>query len=159
MYLNPNYINVFHIVVVAPLLILIGLGKIPQEYLRWLILLGVFVALFHLYRLISRMNASPTVEKMDGTTQKINGLNIHYIRMFDSSPGFETPVLNAKQNDVVIWTNVGEVEHTVTEVNEAFNSGYMKPGDRFSVKFTDKGVYDYYSAPDQGWMVGRVLVN
>ena len=71
--------------------------------------------------------------------------------MFDSDPGYSTPKLVIKAGDVVIWTNVGEIEHTVTsakldrypqgimEPSGEFNSGYMKPGMSFAIKFTQKG--------------------
>lgn len=165
--LNPKFVSVFHIVFVAPLLILIGLGKFPDEYKKWLVVLGVIVGLYHLIRLIALMRAPEhmTVESGEGIEMEypmndvINGLNVHHIRMFDSSPGFEVPLINIKQGDVIVWSNVGEVQHTVTEKDDLFDSGYLKPGERFSVRFTEKGTFDYRSIPDEGWMIGRVIVN
>ena len=46
----PKLVSAFHIVIVAPLLILIGLNKIPDQYKKWLVLLGVVVGVYHLIR-------------------------------------------------------------------------------------------------------------
>jgi plastocyanin len=166
--MNPKLVSSFHIVIVAPLLILLGLDKFPSAYKKWLVVLGIIVGVYHLYRLcnlmrvnegmhnINRINHSETLTQDKPLV--VNNLVIHQVRMFDSSPGYEFPILTIKQNDVVVWNNVGEVEHTVTEVNESFDSGYLKPGERFSVRFTEKGEFNYFSIPQEGWMVGKIVV-
>lgn len=191
--MNQKLLSLFNIVIIAPLFILIGMGKFPHDYKKWLILLGIIIIIFNLWRLYMLVK-NGNVEGMyvTGTTigevgivddrnepdnanigcgvppdttyggsevEVINGLNVYHIRMFDSSPGYETPLIRIKQGDVIVWSNVGEVMHTVTEKDFLFNSGYMKPGGRFSVRFTEKGEFDYYSIPDEGWMVGKVIVS
>ena len=174
----PKLISAFHIVIVAPLLILIGLNKIPDQYKKWLVLLGVIIGVYHLINLCrlmrygrGRRTEGMSVEDMSvegegihtimdtSNVENINGLNVHHMRIFDSSPGYEFPLIEIKQGDVIVWSNVGEVEHSVTHVDQLFNSGYMKPGERFSVRFTEKGTFDYYCMLNRGWMIGRVIVN
>lgn len=161
--LNPKFVSAFHIVVVAPLLILVGLDKFPEKYKKIFVVLGAIVLLYHSWRLYKLMSHDGSIrhmtENMAGSVSEINGMNIHHIRMYDSSPGYENPVVQIKAGDVVVWSNVGEVEHTVTAVDESFDSGYMKPGERFSVRFVNKGSYDYYSVPQLGWMIGKIIVN
>lgn len=42
---------------------------------------------------------------------------------------------------------------------EPWNSGYLLPGQAFSVTFTADGVYDYYCVPhEMAGMVGRIVV-
>jgi plastocyanin len=160
LYINPKIVSAFHIVFVAPLLIIIGLGKFPAKYNYLLVILGVIVAIVHLCRLM-RLSGQEFMTNQSGNTvsQELSNMKVHYIRMFDSSPGFETPVLNISQGDVVVWSNVGEVQHTVTDLDNMFDSGYMKPGDNYSIRFTEKGVFNYYSIPDEGWMAGRIIVS
>lgn len=50
----PNLINLVHIFVVAPLLLSVGTGNFPQQYNQLLVVLALFVAVFHLYRLSVR---------------------------------------------------------------------------------------------------------
>ena len=152
--LNPKLVNLIHIVLVAPLLAALALDKFPQEYKKYVLYLAILVAVYHLYKLYKSSASNNLFEGLD-----INGSYIHHIRMFDSSPGYEKPNLCIKQGDVVVWSNVGEIDHTVTGVNNEFNSGYMKPGDRFSVKFSEKGVFNYYCMVSRGWMIGKITVN
>lgn len=149
--LDPKLVSAIHVLIVAPLLILVGQNKVPDQYRQYILYLGVGVGLYHLFRLMKLMNVVEGMCQLDGT-------NVRNIKMFDSSPGFENPNLTVKVGEIVVWTNVGEVEHTVTSDNLDFNSGYLKPGESFSVKFTNPGKYNYHSIPDKGWMVGCITV-
>jgi plastocyanin len=57
----------------------------------------------------------------------------------------------------VTWTNNDPVAHTVTDVNQAWDSGLFDQGYTFSKEFTEPGVYDYYCIPHP-MMIGRVVV-
>jgi len=142
-------INLFHIFIVAPILWLIGTGKL-EEYKHYLTWVAVLIVLYHGYRLFT----SNKTECMDS----VSGSPIHYIKMFDSSPGYSKPKLHINLGDVVVWTNIGEIEHTVTGLNNEFNSGIMKPGDSFSVKFDHEGAFEYMCLVERGWMKGLIIV-
>lgn len=143
-------VNIFYILVLAPLLIALSLGLVPKQFNMGFVILAILIAGYHLFLLLGNMGI---IEGMG----PING-DVHYVRMFDSSPGFDLPVLHIKQGDMVVWMNVGEVQHTATEVNQRFNSGYLRPGDKYSVRFRNKGTFDYYSIPQKGWMIGQIVV-
>lgn len=146
-------INLLHIIFVAPLLILLATNNVPQRFMKLIILIAIIVMIFHSYKLFSYIVMGKEHMEM------INGSKVHYIKLYDSHPGYDRQILNIKEGEVVVWTNVGAVEHTVTEVNNEFNSGYMKPGDSFSIKFHQKGTFDYYSIPQKGWMLGKIIVS
>ena len=143
-------INLMHILLVAPLLYALGTNKFPEEYKQYIVWLAIFVVLFHLYRF-----CTSTTEGM----KSLYGSNIHHINMFDSSPGYDQPHLEIKKGDIVVWTNVGEIEHTVTSDNGEFNSGYLKPGENYSVKFDFPGEFYYHCIYHTGWMKGEIVVH
>jgi plastocyanin len=148
----PEMINLLHILLVGPLLVAIGSDKIPDYCKPCLVVLGILIIVYHLYVLFTR-------KQTEGLVTKLNGSNIHYVKMFDASPGYDIPNLAVKIGDIVVWTNVGELEHSVTSSTGDFNSGKMKPGDTFSVKFHNPGTYNYYCINHKGWMHGVVLVS
>lgn len=165
-----NLINAVHILVVAPLLYAVGSGRLPQEYNQYLVYLAVIVLAYHLWRLVTRMQLVKKVKQIsltEGMSGEVSTCKaVHYIKMFDSSPGYSHPVLKVREGECVIWTNIGEVEHTVTSSESdnytkhdgMFNSDYMKPGENFAVQFLEKGSYPYYCILHKGWMRGRVDV-
>jgi len=117
------------------------------------------------------MKGSKKVEVVSLTEGLANGIdcaldNVHCIDMFDSNPGYSNPVLNLKLNDIVVWKNIGEVDHTVTSTSTDggmhpdghFDSGPLKPGQAFAVKFIATGEYPYYCVLHKGWMRGKIIV-
>ena len=149
----PNYyqlINLFHIFIVVPFLWALATNRFPEEYKQYILWLLVLIVLYHSYRFY--MNYS--IEGMESVGKS----GVHHIKMFDSLPGYDKPRLVIKPGNIVVWTNVGELEHSVTSDNELFNSGYLRPGDSFSMKFTQPGTYPYYCIDHKGWMMGVVIV-
>lgn len=146
---NRKLINLFHLLFVAPLLWALATNKVPENYKQYVVWLAFIVALFHLYRLLSN--------KKEGM-ENVFGSNVHQIKIFDSSPGYDQPKITIKKGDIIVWTNIGEVEHTVSADNEQFNSGYLKPGEHYSVKFDFPGEYYYSCLYHKGWMKGLVIV-
>lgn len=57
----------------------------------------------------------------------------------------------------VTWTNVGEVAHTVSADDGAFDSGDLDPGDTFEHTFEEAGTYSYVCAFHPN-MVGTIEV-
>ncbi|QKF93619.1 blue type 1 copper protein [Fadolivirus algeromassiliense] len=146
---NRKLINLFHVLVVAPLIWALATNRIPENYKQYIVWLALAVALFHLYKFV--------VSRTEGM-ESVFGSNVHQIKIFDSSPGYDQPKLTVNKGDIIVWTNVGEVEHTVTADNDQFNSGYIKPGEHFSVKFDFPGEYYYSCMYHKGWMKGVVIV-
>ena len=147
--------DLFSILIVAPILIALGTDRFPESYKWILVVLAIIVVVCHGYRLIK----SRSVSSVEGLNTNITGTKVHYITMFDSSPGYNIPVIRIAQGDVIIWKNIGELDHSVVSSDDIFDSGYMKPGDSFSVQFNKQGTYYYYDADERGWMHGVVIVN
>lgn len=148
----PNYsklINLVHIFIIAPFLWALATDRFPEEYKQYILWLVVALVIFHTYKLFIKT----TIEGMDSI-----GSSVHHIKMFDSLPGYDKPNLMIKPGSIVVWTNVGEVEHSVVSDNEHFNSGVLRPGESFSMKFEYPGTYPYYCMDHRGWMMGVVIV-
>jgi plastocyanin len=56
---------------------------------------------------------------------------------------FGPVVLRVEPGQVVSWKNYDPVEHTLTAAGGTFDA-VLKPGEGFSFKFVDAGVYPYY---------------
>ena len=166
-------INILHIAIIAPILYLMGANKLPEQYKKYLIPLAIIVLVFHVYKLAKSMNIIKRVKEvslLEGMEEQAVGTPIHHIKMFDSNPGYSTPKLTINVDDIVVWTNIGEVQHTVTsatadsfdqgwmEPSGEFHSGYMRPGQTYAIKFTTAGTYPYYCLNHKGWMQGIIIV-
>ena len=57
----------------------------------------------------------------------------------------------------VTWTNNDPVDHTVTDVYQAWDSGLFGAGATFSKTFDAPGEYTYYCIPHP-MMIGKVIV-
>ena len=55
----------------------------------------------------------------------------------------------------VVWTNEGEMPHTVTAHDGSFASPVLYPGDYYMVTFYEPGTYTYQCSD---WMQGSVTV-
>ena len=67
-------------------------------------------------------------------------------------------VLVIKQHTTVTWVNEDpEMIHTVTEVDGAFDSGFMQTGDTWSYHFDEVGEFEYFCTPHP-WMRAKVIV-
>ena len=159
MFHNISYktaVNLFHLVVVVPLLIALATDNFPNDYKMWVVYLALLVAVYHLYRLVNTWMFPAVTEGM--TVENLDGFTVHPIKIFDSSPGYEYPLLKIKKGEVVVWRNIGEVQHSVTSKQDEFNSGYMRPGETYAIQFNNAGTYYYYDMNYRGWMIGVIIV-
>lgn len=194
---RPDVVNVFHMIIVVSILVMAALDIFPPNQIMskrgFFLGLAFFVFMYHFYRFIRRrcvtsegmdngINESsefcpPPVKLQIMTVEQglsdvaLTGANIHHVRVFDSDPGYSQPKLDVNVGDVVVWTNIGELEHSVTAAKRVewklnqkmdpgcnFNSGLMKPGQTFAIKFTSKGWYPYYCTQHEGWHQGEINV-
>lgn len=163
-------INIIHIFLVAPLLYLLGTNRFPEDYKKYLVYLAIFVLIYHCYSLMT--NVSKKQIKILSLAEGFGGgldcarEDVHCIDIFDSSPGYSRPVIEIKKDDIIIWKNIGEVEHNITSTDSVtnmhpdglFNSGYLKPGQAFAIQFKSTGTFYYYCSIHVGWMRGKIVV-
>lgn len=87
---------------------------------------------------------------------------------------FDPVGLLIKPGQTIRWTNRDDGNsHTATAYHpdlydrarripqraKPWDTGFLLPGETFSVRFTEPGVYDYYCIPHEGaGMVGRIIV-
>jgi len=132
-----------------------------REFLRagGILVAGLFIA--------SRTSASSATQ---------SGGSIIEIHMKSDLMGshvwFDPVGLLIKPGQTVRWVCVENV-HTVTAYHPSngkhslripekaapWDSGFIKPGEKFEHTFTEEGVYDYFCLPHEGaGMVGRIIV-
>lgn len=70
---------------------------------------------------------------------------------------FEPATLDVSAGATVSWTNTGQVVHTVTADNGAFNSGEMSPGATVTGTFNTPGTYTYHCSIHPN-MTGTLIV-
>jgi len=71
-------------------------------------------------------------------------------------------LITAKQGQKITWLNGDSAFHSVTsgsydEPTEMFDSGYLDPGESFSISFEETGTFDYFCTLHP-WMKGKVIV-
>jgi plastocyanin len=70
---------------------------------------------------------------------------------------FDSAEITVPAGTTVTWTNNDPVPHTVTDVNQAWDSGLFDQGATFSKTFDAPGEYSYYCIPHP-MMIGKVIV-
>ena len=70
---------------------------------------------------------------------------------------FEPATLTVKAGTKVTWVNRDDEPHTATATDKRFNSKTLENGDRFSMEFSQPGIYKYYCALHPK-MTGQIIV-
>ena len=70
---------------------------------------------------------------------------------------YDSAEITVPVGTTVTWTNNDPVAHTVTDVNQAWDSGLFDQGVAWSMTFDQPGTYDYYCIPHP-MMIGKVVV-
>ncbi len=65
--------------------------------------------------------------------------------------------LTVERGTTVAWTNIGELPHTVTDVDGTFDSDLMMKGDTYERRFETVGTFNYFCTLHPN-MVGTVVV-
>ena len=71
---------------------------------------------------------------------------------------FEPERIRVNLGDTVTWINDDSAVHTVTGVDEIFDSGIMKPEETFMYTFEESETFDYLCVLHP-WMTGTVIVD
>lgn len=72
--------------------------------------------------------------------------------------GYKPESLDIEVGTTVTWVNNGAQDHTVTDDDGDFDSGTLKPGEKFTFTFKKAGVYNYKCEPHP-WMKATVRVS
>lgn len=70
---------------------------------------------------------------------------------------FEPATLTVKAGTKVTWVNRDDEPHTATATDKRFASKALENGDRFSMEFSQPGIYKYYCAMHPK-MTGQIIV-
>jgi plastocyanin len=70
---------------------------------------------------------------------------------------FQPGQLEVERGATVVWTNAGQVVHTVTARDGSFDTGEIQPGERRSLTFSRPGTYSYHCTPHP-FMRGEIVV-
>src|SRR6185436_6747771 len=72
---------------------------------------------------------------------------------------FKPDKITIEPGTTVEWNNTGEIAHTVTDEHDAWDSGSLKPGEKFSRRFDESGTFEYYCIPHrEAQMTGTIIV-
>lgn len=72
---------------------------------------------------------------------------------------FKPDKITVEPGTTVEWINTGKIAHTVTDDNAAWDSGSLKPGEKFSHRFDQKGTFKYICVPhEEAQMTGTIIV-
>ena len=69
---------------------------------------------------------------------------------------FHPPTLEVAKGTKVVFSNSAAVAHTATD-NGVFDSGHIKPGESFAVRFEQKGTFRYH-CEIHSFMHGKIVV-
>jgi len=69
---------------------------------------------------------------------------------------YHPPKLVVAKGTTVVFTNSADIAHTATD-RGVFDSGHIKPGHSFSVRFTHKGTFAYHCKIHH-FMHGKIVV-
>ena len=59
---------------------------------------------------------------------------------------YSIPELKVKKGTTVTWINNDPMFHTVTSIDDKFDSRHIEPGKQYSYTFQEKGIFPYYCA-------------
>lgn len=72
---------------------------------------------------------------------------------------FSPNKITIEPGTTVEWVNTGKIVHTVTDDNDSWDSGGLKPGEKFSHRFDQKGTFKYICVPhEEAQMTGTIIV-
>lgn len=112
--------------------------------------IGFGVALFLLVAMVGFfLNAEPVDSYCCGGDPSIIKLTVN---------GWDTPELTIGVDEYVNWENgIIDSTHTATSTTGEFDTGDLKYGEYGYYKFTQTGIYNFYSKYD-GSFVGKITV-
>ena len=75
----------------------------------------------------------------------------------ESPVDYSVNLLEVAVGTTVTWTNRDELLHTVSSVDDTFDSGFLAQDETWSYTFTEEGEFEYFCLPHP-WMRAKVIV-
>jgi plastocyanin len=95
------------------------------------------------------VQASPAVAPGQAQASGAKTVDINHFK-------FHPPALEVAKGTKVVFSNSAAVAHTATD-NGVFDSGHIKPGESFAVRFEQKGTFRYH-CEIHSFMHGKIVV-
>jgi plastocyanin len=95
------------------------------------------------------VQASPAVAPGQAQASGAKTVDINHFK-------FHPPALEVAKGTKVVFSNSAAVAHTATD-NGVFDSGHIKPGESFAVRFERKGTFRYH-CEIHSFMHGKIVV-
>jgi plastocyanin len=102
----------------------------------------------------ARTPPPPPTQELGADTVNAEGITVS-ARVEDFS--FQPARLEVRPGATVVWSNQGQVIHTVTAEDGSFDSGEIDPGAQGRITFSRPGTYRYHCTPHP-FMRGVVVV-
>ncbi|HSB84607.1 MAG TPA: plastocyanin/azurin family copper-binding protein [Nitrosarchaeum sp.] len=77
---------------------------------------------------------------------------------YQSTKAFSPSVIKVSSGTTVTWKNDDQIIHTVTDLGNSFDSGFIQAGQTWNYKFDSKNTY-YYFCSIHPWMRGAIIVS
>lgn len=105
--------------------------------------------------LFAALVAVPAASSTQSSTPSVASGKTVVIHMHDFS--FDPQTVTVAPGTTVEWDNDDGARHTVTAGDKSFNSGDIKPGDKWSHVFADAGTFAY-GCTQHPEMTGSIVV-
>lgn len=96
------------------------------------------------------------IESLAVATDKVSILAETW--QYQSTKAYSPSVIKISAGTTVTWTNDDQVIHTITDLGNEFDSGFIQPDETWEHTFDAKGNY-YYFCSIHPWMTGAVIVS
>jgi plastocyanin len=87
------------------------------------------------------------------TAQSTNMVNVDIINLM-----FLPANVTVTTGTTVTWTNRDNIQHTITSVTGAFDSGYIDPGKAYNFTFNQTGSFEYSCSIHPSMTPGTITV-
>ncbi|HSD05228.1 MAG TPA: plastocyanin/azurin family copper-binding protein, partial [Nitrosopumilaceae archaeon] len=77
---------------------------------------------------------------------------------YQSTKSYYPEIIKVSPNTTVTWTNEDQIIHTVTDLGNKFDSGFIQPQESWQYTFDKQGNYLYFCSIHP-WMKGTVIVS
>lgn len=119
--------------------------------------IGLLVITVLLSGCTSTTTVRPTPTQAQGTTTPV-GTTMPGRTVDIKGSAFDPVIVDIPKGTTVTWVNDDGIQHTVTSISGAFDSGNIDPGKMYSYTFNQIGTFEYNCTIHPGITHGKVIV-